>query len=111
MSSELIAYLATFIPVAVKFLRSQTRIAEAAEHAIRQNTDLLARQTTTLEAVVAILNNLQERVDALETGEDDTVVVGFRPDDDAQEEETGEPGEGPLNVKPSRGKGQGKGRG
>lgn len=96
MSAELIAYLVTFIPAVLKFLQSQTRIATAAEHAIKQNSELLGRQTVILESVVSILNNLQERVTDLEGEEGaEVVVVGFRPED--EEEEEGEVEEEPVN--------------
>jgi hypothetical protein len=95
MSLETIAYFLAAIPVLHRFLKTQSEMATAAKHAIEQNTDLLTRQTTILESVVTILNNLTERVDQLEGEEEDIEAIGFQfgsgvADEDEDEEEEDE---------------------
>jgi hypothetical protein len=99
---EALLYVLAATPAVHRYLKTQSDIAVTAKHAIEQNTDLLTRQTTILESVVVIMNNLSERVNELEAEEELEDGIGFRlhPDDEEDEDEDTE--EEPVNVIPTQ---------
>lgn len=101
MDLEPILYVLAAVPVVHRFLASQARLSVAAEHAIKQNSELMARQTVILESVVSILNTLGDRVADLEEEGDEVTIQGFRAEDEEGDEE-GEDDEEPQPVNRSR---------
>lgn|SRR5512134_1042330 len=109
IDGEFIAIVAGLTPVVIKFLRSQSRLTTVAEHAIKQNADIMATQARTTSALTGLVQDLSERIGALEAlheEEGETVVQGFRTGDDAEDdqaddeqEEDDDPGAIPLNVR------------